>query len=282
VDKFGLKSRRICAAGSCALAALIWAEPALAGDTFPAALDAATVRAWLRRETGAAPDQVVAISASAATRILSVEPTGPGRRRVMVEAQALSAAAAARSGVLAWRMPLDVDCATGRVRVGPTTGYASRRAVGPGAALRDADPDWRIAPAGSQLDSLRNAACAMPSTKAKPVEAAAPRVRPIRRLETVPATLRPATPARPVAIAAQVISSPERAEAAAALRRLTNRQGEAMSGLQTQVSPAEVRGRTTYRGLVTGFASRDAAAAFCRALSEAQQACFLRQAPARP
>jgi len=252
------------------------AEPATAAPTFPPALDVATVRDWLRQATGATPDQVVAISPSAATRILAVEEIGPGRRRLLVEAQALNAEAAARSGVLAWRTPLEADCASGRIRLGPTMGYASRRAVGAGLPLRAADPEWRVPPAGSQLDALRQAACGAP-----PAPKAAPRpvLTTAATTDSKPVVKREAT-ARDGAFAAQVISSPNAAETEQVLRHLQAQPGGALTGLQAQVAPAEVGGRTTYRGLVTGFPSREAAAAFCRALADARRPCFLRQAPA--
>jgi hypothetical protein len=285
-SKWGMR-RAAGVASWLLLAPAAGADPARLSSTFPPALDEATVRDWLRQETGASADQIVAISASAATRILSVETTGPGRRRVIVEAQALSAEAAARSGVLAWRMPLEADCPSGRVRLGPTVGYASRRALGAGVPLREADPDWRVPPPGTQLDSLRKAACAhgAPTTRAKAEPSTAPAAPDGRgkHAETPHASTRTPT-ATPAALAVQVISSPDRAEAQRAIQRLHAGRGESMAGLQTRVAPAEVRGRTTYRGLVTGFASREAAVAFCRELAGARQACFLRQPPpeARP
>jgi hypothetical protein len=247
----------------------VLAAHAAAAATFPSASDPASVQDWLHRETGAAPDQVVAIGASAATRILSVEDTGPARRRVLVEAQALNARTAAMTGVLTWRMPLDVDCASGRVKLGLTTGYASRRGVGPGVPLRAADADWRDAPAGTQLDFLRKAAC-------RPAVAAAAPAAPPRTMKISHS----APPRLTAPVAAQVISSPDRREAEAALRRLQGRFGRETAQLQLAVAPAQVRGALTYRGLVSGFASAQAATAFCEDLRSARQACFVRQASA--
>lgn len=252
----------------------VLAAHAAAAETFPAAVDPPTVQDWLRRETGASPDQVVAIGASAATRILSVQETGPARRRVQVDAQALNARTVARTGVLAWRMALDVDCASGRVKLGPTTGYASRRAAGPGVPLRAADADWREAPPGTQLDFLRKAACrSRPPAPPAPVRAVAAKHAAAPRAASISHTTS-------AGVAAQVISSPDRRETEAALRRIQQRFGPHMASLVVAVAPAEVRGSVTYRGLVTGFTTAQAAAAFCDQLKGVRQACFLRQAPA--
>jgi hypothetical protein len=266
---------------TCACGAALWllaagARPELARvrATFPPALDAATVQDWLRRETGASASQIVAISPSAATRVLAVEETGPDRRRLLVEAQALSAEAAARSGVLAWRTSLEADCASGRIRLGPTTGYASRRVVGAGVPLGAADPDWRIPMTGTQLDSLRQAACGPPAAPR-----AAPKPPLIAETSGPNAVEEPGPAPHSANLAVQVISSPNPAETAQALRRLQARPGGAVKGLQPRITSAQVRGQTTYRGLMTGFASRDAAAAFCRDLLAARQSCFLRQPP---
>jgi hypothetical protein len=273
-----------------AVGALAGAHPALA-ETFPPALDTATVRDWLRRETNTTPDQVVAISPSAATRIMSVEEPAPGLRRAQVEAQALSAKAAARTGVLTWRMPLDIDCGSGRVKLGATVGYASRRGVGPAVPLRAADAAWRQAPAGTQLDFLRKAACARregtltTSTNHQPTKPPPPPPAPApAKTAPAPRTLRIAhqAPTTASGVAVQVISSPDKGEAETALRRLKGRFGPQTTGLEPAVARAEVRGATTYRGMLTGFSSRQAAASFCAELQGAKQACFLRQSPERP
>lgn len=276
-------------AALAALGVLAGAHPALA-ETFPAALDTASVQDWLSRETNTTPDQVVAISPSAATRIMSIEEPAPGRRRAQVEAQALSAQAAARTGVLAWRMSLEVDCGSGRVKLGPTVGYASRRGVGPAVPLRAADAAWREAPAGTQLDFLRKAACERRERIVK--TSASPPAKPPSPPRPPPAEAKIARAPRPIKIAhqapttsslaVQVISSPNKGEAEAALRRLQGRFGPQTAGLEPAVARAEVRGATTYRGMLTGFASRQAAASLCAELQGARQACFLRQAPEPP
>jgi hypothetical protein len=79
-----------------------------------------------------------------------------------------------------------------------------------------------------------------------------------------------------------VISSPDKGEAESALRRLRGRFGPQTAGLEPAVARAEVRGATTYRGMLTGFSSPQSAASFCAELQQAKQACFLRQSPARP
>ena len=48
------------------------------------------------------------------------------------------------------------------------------------------------------------------------------------------------------------------------------------SGLGTAVTAVQSNGATLYRTTVTGFASRDAAAAFCDRLKAAGKSCFVR------
>jgi hypothetical protein len=285
-EMHGIGPRLSLPAALAALGVLAGALPAVA-ETFPAALDTATVQDWLRRETNTSPDQVVAISPSAATRIMSIEELAPGRRRAQVEAQALSAQAAARTGVLTWRMPLDVDCGSGRVKLGATVGYASRRGVGPAVPLRAADTAWREAPAGTQLDFLHKAACqrrdGIVKTSTNPPGKPPPPPKEAKSASAPrPINITHQAPPMTTGPAVQVISSPDKGEAEAALRRLQGRFGPQTAGLQPAVARAEVRGATTYRGMLTGFASRQAAASFCAELRGAKLACFLRQAPEPP
>jgi cell division protein FtsN len=49
-----------------------------------------------------------------------------------------------------------------------------------------------------------------------------------------------------------------------------------LEGFDTRVEPAQVQGRTVYRGIVTGFASRTDALGFCKTLQRAGQDCLAR------
>jgi hypothetical protein len=75
---------------------------------------------------------------------------------------------------------------------------------------------------------------------------------------------------------AQVVSGFSEASSRRSLAQLRNRFGEAFEGLETRVELAQVRGRTVYRGLVAGFASRAEAEAFCQTLKSGGQDCFAR------
>ena len=82
-------------------------------------------------------------------------------------------------------------------------------------------------------------------------------------------------PARPGPGAVQVVSSSNEAETRQALASLQRRFAE-LQGLQPHVQAAQVRGRTVYRGVITGFASRDKARAFCQTLKRGGRDCLAR------
>lgn len=88
------------------------------------------------------------------------------------------------------------------------------------------------------------------------------------------ATASPA-PARPGHTAVQVVSSSNETETRQALASLQSRFAQ-LNGLQAQVEPAQVRGRTVYRGVISGFGSRDQARAFCETLKRSGRDCLAR------
>ena len=270
-----------------ALAALA-AGAALA--PYPASLDAATLAAWLRSANDIAPEQVVAVSPSAATAILDRIPPTRGRSEVRLRALALTPQSASRSGVAAWEMQLQVECRTGEVRLGATTGYPVRDSRADEVTLSSGEASWRRPQAGTVLESAWRAVCdpsfrppladqtrrlaqasaarpAPPDPRAAPSAAAGAH----DAVATEPALPAPARGARG---AVQVVSSPVEAETRETLKRLQRLFG--LSGYQTRIEPARVGGRTTYRGVISGFASRSDALSFCRKLAKRGQDCLAR------
>lgn len=189
-----------------ALAALAMAGAAQAQiqpnveDDYPSAMNRQVLSAWLQAATDIEPDQVVAVSPSAATAIVQRTPLRDGRAQARLRAVAVSRQAVARGGVLAWEMSLDVDCKSRQVRAGATTGYASRRGGGDGLALAPADEAWRKPKAGTILEASWRAVC--DARFQSPLSGA-----PLRIAETKPAAPAPkaappaATPKPPVVLA---------------------------------------------------------------------------------
>jgi hypothetical protein len=289
-----------------------------AAASYPAALDRATLSAWLSQSTSLAPGQVIAVSPSAATAIVSRVQTSSGRYELLLRAVALTPEAAQRGGMLSWEMRLSVDCVGGRVRSGETTGYAARVPDGDAVAVAPAQPDWRIPRPGTALESAFRAVCdtkfRLPLAERLQAAAIAPPAAPeqpklaqaLHVAETpgpAPASQSPPPPAPPKAgaqaataaardastaapgtlapprrgdRAVQVVSSPVEADARRSLAGLRSRFGDKLAGLETRVAPAQVRGRTVYRGFVAGFATHDEAKAFCQALKPEGQACLAR------
>lgn len=281
-----------------AAAALAAASAALPA-TYPTALDRDSIAAWLPQAAGLAADQVIAVTASSAVAIVS-RATGPdGRIAVLLRALPLTPEATARGGVLAWQMRLDVDCRTGAVRLGGTTGYDTQLAEGEGAPLAPADAAWRPPKPGTPLESARRAVCEpdfQPPLLAAGQRLAKAAPAPVRTAKPAPATpppalasLRPAlpapffarvstvptTPSRSGRGALQVVSSSSASDTRQALATLQVRFPQ-LQALQTRIEPAQVGGRTVYRGVIAGFSSPDQARMFCEMLKRGGRGCLLR------
>lgn len=180
-------------------------------DNYPTALNRQVLGAWLREATDLQPEQVVAVSPSAATAIVARTPVTDGRTQARLRAVAITPQAVARGGVLAWEMQLDIDCKARQVRAGATTGYATRRSTGDGLALSSGDAAWRRPKAGTILEAAWRAVCdakfqsplsggPLQVAEAKPA-APAPRTAP-------PSPARPSPAAKPPVALAPVALAP--------------------------------------------------------------------------
>lgn len=269
-----------------AAVATLLAGPALAAPDYPAALDRDSLSAWLVRSTDIAPDQVVAVTASAAAAVVARSQRPDGRPEVLLRAVSLSPEATTRGGVLAWQVRLGVDCRSGEVRAGATTGYSSRRAEGEAIELAPAEAAWRRPQPATTLHNAWRAVCdasfqrplggPRPQLASAPSPAPEPAASHARNAaaKAPEAADRPAKPGRRWVV--QVVSSPDQSDARQTLASLRGRYGEALQALETRVEPAQVRGRTVYRGVVAGFASSSAASEFCAVLKGDGRECLAR------
>jgi hypothetical protein len=272
------------------------------------------VSGWLLQAADLRADQVVAISPLVATAVVSSRAVGPKAVELLLQAEALTEEAAARGGVLSWQVRLQADCAGAGVKLGATTGYGTRRPAGAGVALSPPEADWRHPKAGSTLHAVWRSACdpAFQPPLAPSVQPAAriaapapPQAQAVAALgeptPAAPALPRPAAPARAAApkvaraplppirtafidradappglASVQVVSAPTAAGATTRLTELRGRFAQALAGRALRVETAQVKGRTTYRGIIAGFPSRAAAAEFCERLRRDRQACLVR------
>lgn len=91
-------------------------------------------------------------------------------------------------------------------------------------------------------------------------------------------TPRPAPPTPPVrgGKSAQILSAPTAAEASHAIARLKAKLGDAMADLTAEVVPAQVKGKPTYRAIVSGFKTPTDAGLFCQKVEAAGGKCLVR------
>jgi hypothetical protein len=272
------------------------ADATRAQTTYPSALDPATLIAWLSQSTDLSPDQVVGVTPSSVIAILSSSREPAGFPEVLLRAEALTPEAAG-SGLLAWEMRLEVDCAGGQVRAGATTGYVSRRPDSPKMSVAPAQSNWRRPSPGTALGAAWRAVCdpqfRYPLSGSAGKIALAPPARPAHEPQARPASrpivqaavaaAEPATskvpsgaPSRGGRSAVQVISSPVEADTRRSLDGLRSRLGDRFAGLEARIEPAQVRGHTVYRGVVAGFSTHAEAAAFCQTLKGKGQDCLTR------
>jgi hypothetical protein len=142
-----------------------------------------------------------------------------------------------------------------------------------------------------------------PAKPAKPAPTAAPKPTAVARADAPPPALRPALrstlapapapapvaaakpkPTAPMAlatagggVAVQVGASPSLPDIQGLLARFKKKFAGDLGGLSTSVATVQVDGKTVNRALVSGFGTAAAANAFCKTVSAAGQACFIRR-----
>jgi hypothetical protein len=252
---------------------------------------------WVRRETDLTPAQVVDVSASAVTGIVSALPTGARRGfSAVIRTQSLDPEFIAKEGVLAWTMAVDLDCATRRIRLGEMTGYAARTGRQGPRTMRPAQDIWLSPSAGAPLDHVWSALCdrqyQRPLTGMRKIADRTPD--PVAPPETPPRRESKPPPQQPMPVSAskvspaastgagvasvQVGTAGSEADAKALLAKLNRKFAKDLGGLKPGVVRATVDGKTIYRAMLTGFPAPKAASQLCETLKTAGQACFVRRA----
>lgn len=265
--------------------------PAGAG-TFPTSFDQAPLLDWIASETNFKPAEVVSVGATDVIAIESVSPSDPatpGRLRLSIHAEIVSAEVAEAEGYLSWRGVMRVDCLRNRLQVQSIRNYAQRGLQG--ASLDGTvGEDWVEPGMGSQLYSVVRSACdanyprpfkavvtaqaeaealaaheaAVGSSEEKVVVAATP--------EADPPSPKPTTSSAAVV---QISAAPSADLARQALRTVQARFA-AGRDLTPKVERAVVGGRTVFRAGLGGFDSFQDAWDFCRTLKAGAQDCFVK------
>lgn len=265
-----------------ALGALVTAPPvARAAITFPEALDAASLSAWLGQETDLRPEQVVALSRSSIAAIVAGPDPRGDYQQVTVRAEAIDPRLGEDDDpVLSTQLQVMVDCPGHRARQGATAAHQQRNATGAGWIIAPQDPDWQEPSFGTQLENVWRAVCD-PSFQrpllARAAAAAPPQPGPVASRAPQPRKA-PAPRRADPRLRVQVGAYPTMTEAQAARARIGPRLRQ-LEGRSADVTEAVVGDKRVYRLLVSGFASPEDEAAFCARYKAAGRECFLRNAP---
>lgn len=78
-------------------------------------------------------------------------------------------------------------------------------------------------------------------------------------------------------MAVQIGASPSLVDIQGLLRRFKATFAHELEGLTASVATVQLEGKTVNRALISGFGSAAEATAFCRKLTTAGQACFVRR-----
>lgn len=275
--------RRRAGLGFAAAALAISAAPAL-GQTnavsFPPSRALKDVTAWLQRDTPLVPAQVVDIGPSAITAVTSTAPMGQTHGFfATVSSEALDPHIVDEDALASWSIPVEVDCDKRLLRLGAMTGYRSRDLQSDPRVVRQADSDWvnptPSAPLGAVVRGLCDRDFRRPLTGRTSAAAPARSPEPAK-----PAALRSVPAADPGAggdVAVQIGASPSLVDIQGLLRRFKATFAHELEGLTASVATVQLEGKTVNRALISGFGSAAEATAFCRKLTTAGQACFVRR-----
>ena len=128
--------------------------------SYPPSRSLADVFAWLRKDTPIAPAQVVDVSPSAVTAIVSSAPTGQPRGFLAtIASEAVNPEIVTHDGIASWSIPAEVDCDRRQVRLGAMTGFRSRDLRSESRVLRPADTAFVAPTPTAPLGAVVRALC---------------------------------------------------------------------------------------------------------------------------
>jgi hypothetical protein len=234
---------------------------------YPALRSPDAVAQWVRTQTDVPLGTVVGIGQDS---IFSVEP-GRDRSvapyvRVSIRQEAIDPDFTRRLGGRSAMMVVDLDCSTRRVFQRALFLYAGSNRKDAARAL-GAGSDWREAPQGSYMDSVLAAVC---DPGYRPLYASAT---PTAAIAVAARTAARSVPAGDGVARVEIGRFASTMAALEAAQALDQAFPDAMVGKRRRIELSTVRGRTEFRGLVEGFASRADAEAFCRRLQAAGRPC---------
>ena len=128
--------------------------------SYPPSRSLADVFAWLRKDTPIAPAQVVDVSPSAVTAIVSSAPTGKPRGFLAtIASEAVNPEIVTHDGIASWSIPAEVDCDRRQVRLGAMTGFRNRDLRSESRVLRPADTAFVTPTPTAPLGAVVRALC---------------------------------------------------------------------------------------------------------------------------
>jgi cell division septation protein DedD len=128
--------------------------------SYPPSRSLADVFAWLKKDTPINSAQVVDVSPSAITAIVSSSPTGQPRGFLAtIASEAVNPEIVSHDGIASWSIPAEVDCDRRQVRLGAMTGFRSRDLRSESRVMRAADTAFVVPTPTAPLGAVVRALC---------------------------------------------------------------------------------------------------------------------------
>ena len=281
------------------LSRALWLAPALfavvasqaAAQDFPSSFEPSLLSSWIKKATSLSPDDIVSVGSTDIIALKSVVPEvdSPEIRKVEFHAEVVSARLAEAEGYRSWLGALQVNCASGEVRVVSVQTFPERGLKGQ-AKLSPASSGWARPAEGTQLGTLVAATCAsgfegpFRALRHSAASAAGETSAPAAGVHGEPAAARlppPSVPAPAPAMLALVqvgATSSEALALEAAKKAMRLLPENSVARVNLRVEPVRSRGRMLYRAQLVGFEDAAAAGQACSMLKAARQDCLVRTA----
>jgi hypothetical protein len=234
---------------------------------YPAVRSLPAVADWAQRYSDLPLATIVGVGADS---VFAVERTAdqpmPPFVRVVIRQEAVTPEFSKRLGGRSAAMTVDIDCEGRRVFQRAVFLYVGSNRQGPSREL-GAAKDWQAIPPGTYMERVRVAVC---DPNWRPLYTSGVLMAPPGPSQSAPRPQAP-IPARPALAPGRADLG--RFDSADAALAAWGKAGSAAAGRQLRMELSTAGGRTLYRALVEGFASRDETDAFCRKLQAAGAQC---------